>query len=164
MDRLIELLENLAEMTGRAVSWATLLMVIITFLVVILRYLFDIGWIAMQESTTYLHAAVFMLGAAFTLKHEGHVRVDIFHRSMSARGKAWVDLAGTLLLLVPVCGFIFWISWQYVGDSWSVLEGSREAGGIPGVFLLKSLILLFPLTLMLQAVASVLRNLQVIRR
>lgn len=164
MDRLIELLENLAEMTGRAVSWATLLMVIITFLVVILRYLFDTGWIAMQESTTYLHAAVFMLGAAFTLKHEGHVRVDIFHRSMSARGKAWVDLAGTLLLLVPVCGFIFWISWQYVGDSWSVLEGSREAGGIPGVFLLKSLILLFPLTLMLQAVASVLRNLQVIRR
>ena len=164
MDRLIELLENLAEMTGRAVSWATLLMVIITFLVVILRYLFDIGWIAMQESTTYLHAAVFMLGAAFTLKHEGHVRVDIFHRSMNARGKAWVDLAGTLLLLLPVCGFIFWISWQYVADSWSVLEGSREAGGIPGVFLLKSLILLFPLTLMLQAVASVLRNLQVIRR
>ena len=164
MDKLIELLDYLAEMTGRAVSWATLLMVIITFLVVILRYLFDTGWIAMQESTTYLHAAVFMLGAAFTLKHEGHVRVDIFHRSMSARGKAWVDLAGTLLLLVPVCGFIFWISWQYVGDSWSVLEGSREAGGIPGVFLLKSLILLFPLTLMLQAVASVLRNLQVIRR
>lgn len=158
------MLDQLAETTGQVVSWATLFMVIITFLVVVLRYLFDTGWIAMQESTTYLHATVFMLGAAFTLKHEGHVRVDIFHRNLSDKGKAWVDLLGAVLLLLPVCLFIFWISWQYVHDSWAVLEGSREAGGIPGVFLLKSLILLFPLTLTLQAVSTVLRNIRTIRK
>ena len=163
MNKLIRFIDSLAEYTGRVISWATLAMVLITFVVVVLRYFFDIGWIAMQESITYLHAVVFMLGAAFTLKHQGHVRVDIFQRNMSARSKAWVDLLGSIFLLLPVCVFIFWISWRYVGDSWRVLEGSREAGGIPGVFLLKSLILLFPFTLVLQATAIVLKNIQVIR-
>lgn len=156
-------LEQLAEYTGRVIAWATLLMVLITFLVVILRYAFDLGWIALQESVTYLHATVFMLGAAYTLKHQGHVRVDIFYQKMSARGRAWVDLLGTLLLLFPVCVFIFWIGWEYVSNSWRVLEGSREAGGLPGVFLLKSLILLLPLTLGLQGMASLLRNIMLLR-
>ena len=156
-------LEQLAEYTGRVIAWATLLMVLITFLVVMLRYAFDLGWIALQESVTYLHATVFMLGAAYTLKHQGHVRVDIFYQKMSARGRAWVDLLGTLLLLFPVCGFISWVGWEYVSDSWRVLEGSREAGGLPGVFLLKSLILLLPLTLGLQGMASLLRNIMLLR-
>lgn len=156
-------LEQLAEYTGRVIAWATLLMVLITFLVVVLRYAFDLGWIALQESVTYLHATVFMLGAAYTLKHQGHVRVDIFYQKMSARGRAWVDLLGTLLLLFPVCVFISWIGWEYVSNSWRVLEGSREAGGLPGVFLLKSLILLLPLTLGLQGMASLLRNIMLLR-
>jgi TRAP-type mannitol/chloroaromatic compound transport system permease small subunit len=156
-------LDQIAEYTGRTVSWATLLMVLITFLVVILRYAFDLGWIALQESVNFLHAAAFMLGAAYTLKHQGHVRVDIFYQKMSPRGRAWVDLLGTLLLLFPVCGFIFWIGWEYVLNSWDVMEGSREAGGLPGVFLLKSLILLLPLTLGLQGMASLLRNIMLLR-
>jgi TRAP-type mannitol/chloroaromatic compound transport system permease small subunit len=156
-------LDQIAEYTGRTVSWATLLMVLTTFLVVILRYAFDLGWIALQESVSFLHAAAFMLGAAYTLKHQGHVRVDIFYQKMSPRGRAWVDLLGTLLLLFPVCGFIFWIGWEYVLNSWDVMEGSREAGGLPGVFLLKSLILLLPLTLGLQGMASLLRNIMLLR-
>jgi len=158
MESLASSLEQAAEYTGRMIAWATLLMVLITFLVVILRYALDLGWIALQESVTYLHATVFMLGAAYTMKHQGHVRVDIFYQKMSPRGRAWVDLTGTLLLLFPVCGFIFWIGWGYVWESWRVLEGSQEAGGLPAVFLLKSLILLLPLTLSLQGLASLLRN------
>jgi len=163
MESLAGRLDQIAEYTGRFISWATLLMVLITFLVVVLRYVFDLGWIALQESVTYLHASVFMLGAAYTLKHQGHVRVDIFYQKMSSRSRAWVDLLGTLLLLFPVCGFIFWVSWEYVLNSWNVLEGSREAGGLPGVFLLKSLILLLPLTLGLQGLATMLRNIMLLQ-
>jgi len=163
MESLAGRLDQIAEYTGRFISWATLLMVLVTFLVVVLRYVFDLGWIALQESVTYLHASVFMLGAAYTLKHQGHVRVDIFYQKMSPRSRAWVDLLGTLLLLFPFCGFIFWVSWEYVLNSWDVLEGSREAGGLPGVFLLKSLILLLPLTLGLQGISTMLRNIMLLQ-
>jgi len=140
------------------------LMVLITFAVVLLRYLFDTGWIAMQESVSYLHALVFMLGAAYTLKQGGHVRVDILYQKMGIRAKAWVNLFGTLFLLFPVALFILFTSWEYVVESWKVLEGSREAGGLPGVFLLKTLILLLPLTLLLQGLSLVLKSLQVLAR
>ncbi len=163
MSKLIQRLEFLAEFTGRVIAWGTLLMVLITFSVVLLRYALDTGWIAMQESITYLHALVFMLGGAYTLRRQGHVRVDIFYHRFSDRGRAWVNLLGTLLLLFPLMGFIFWISWEYVIESWKVLEGSREAGGLPGVFLLKSLLLLMPLSMMLQGLAMALSSLQVIR-
>ncbi len=163
MEGVIRRLEVTAEYLGRVVAWATLLMVIITFVVVLLRYLFDTGWIAMQESVTYLHAMVFMLGAAYTLKHGGHVRVDIFYQRFGMRGRAWVNLLGTLFLLFPLAIFIFTVSWDYVADSWKVLEGSREAGGLPGVFLLKSLILVLPATLLLQGLALFLKSLVVLR-
>jgi TRAP-type mannitol/chloroaromatic compound transport system permease small subunit len=160
---LIRKLENIAELTGRLIAWATLLMVLVTFAVVVLRYAFNTGWIAMQESITYLHALVFMLGAAYTLRHDGHVRVDIFYQKFSDRGRAWVNLLGTLLLLYPLMLFILWISWEYVGESWKVHEGSREAGGLPGVFLLKTLLLLMPVAMMLQGLAIMLRSLEVLQ-
>lgn len=163
MKNLIQRLESLAEFAGRIVAWGTLLMVLITFAVVVLRYALDTGWIAMQESITYLHALVFMLGAAYTLKHHGHVRVDIFYQKFSRRGRAWVDLLGTLLLLFPLMGFIFWGSWEYVVESWKVFEGSREAGGLPGVFLIKTLLLLMPVTMMIQGLVLALRSWQTIR-
>lgn len=159
MKSLISLLERITEWAGRAVAWLTLAMVLVTFLVVLLRYAFDLGWISMQESVTYMHGVVFMLGAAYTLKHNGHVRVDIFYRNFGPRGRAWVDLFGVVFLLAPTCGFIAWISWDYVAGSWSVLEGSREAGGLPGVFLLKGLLLLMPILLLLQGLANALRDL-----
>ena len=151
-------IDRVNEWSGRAVAWLTLAMVLTTFAVVVLRYGLNTGWIAMQEAITYMHALVFLVGAAYTLKHHGHVRVDIFYRGMSPRGRAWVDLLGGVLLLIPVCGFIFWVSWAYVAESWRLLEGSREAGGLPGVFLLKSVILVMAALLLLQGVAQVLRN------
>ena len=155
---LVRAVDAVSEHLGSAVSWLTLLMVVVTFLVVVLRYVFDLGWIAMQESVTYMHAVVFMLGAAFTLKHHGHVRVDILYRRFGRRGRAWVDLFGGLFLLLPMCLFVVWVGWDYVATSWRVTEGSREAGGLPGVYLLKTLILVMPLLLALQALAAILRD------
>ncbi|MDH3354517.1 MAG: TRAP transporter small permease subunit [Chromatiales bacterium] len=163
LEKLADSLDQLNEYVGRAVSWLTLLMVLTTFAVVVLRYLFNIGWISAQESIIYMHALVFMLGASYTLRHDGHVRVDIIYRKLSPRGRAWVDLFGNLLLLFPVCLFIIWVSWDYVANSWGLLEGSREAGGLPGVFLLKSAIPLMALLLLLQGVANASRNLLLLR-
>lgn len=162
LSRLAATIELCSEWTGRSIAWLTLVMVVSQFTIVILRYLFNTGWIAMQESILYMHAFVFLLGAAYTLRHDGHVRVDIFYQGLSRRGKAWVDLLGSLLLLMPVCGYIFWVSWEYVAVSWQVLEGSREAGGLPGVFLLKTSILLMAALLALQGLAVMLKNLLVL--
>lgn len=158
MPHLFRHLQAVNEWVGRLVAWLTFLMVVVTFLVVVLRYVFDLGWIAMQESVVYMHAMVFMLGAAYTLKHHGHVRVDIFYQRFSPRTRQWVDLLGTLFLLLPVTMFIIVMGWEYVADSWGVLEGSREAGGLPGVFLLKSLIILMPVLMIIQGLAILLRQ------
>ena len=160
INRVVTSIDRLIDFSGRAVSWLTLLMVVITFSVVVLRYVFDIGWIALQESITYLHAMVFLIGAAYTMKHEAHVRVDIFYSRFSQQTRAWIDLCGALFLLLPFMFFLFSVSWQYVTDSWGVMESSREAGGLPGVYLLKSLILLMAGLLSLQATSQIIRALQ----
>ncbi len=162
MEMLSSRLSLFSEWTGRCIAWLTLTMVLFTFCVVVLRYLFNVGFIWMQESITYMHAVVFMLGAAYTLKHDGHVRVDVVYRLLSYRARAVVDLFGTLFLLFPVCAFIFYISWEYVAASWAVREVSQEAGGIPGVYLLKSVIPLMAFLLFLQGVAQGLTALMVI--
>lgn len=156
--RTCQLIDTFSEWTGRMVAWLTLLMVLITFLVVILRYALNMGWIAMQESITYLYALVFLLGTAYTLKHNGHVRVDIFYRTMGPKAKALVNLCGILLLLLPTCIFLFWVSWDYVADSWAVRESSREAGGLPGVYLLKTVILIMAALVFLQGISDLLRS------
>jgi len=152
-------LEQFIDWTGRTVSWLVLAMVLVTFLVVVLRYVFDMGWIALQESISYFHSIVFLVGAAYTLKQNGHVRVDIFYNRLGDHGRAWVDLIGHLFILMPVMVFILWISWPYVAESWRVTEGSREAGGLAGVFLLKSLIFIMAGLLILQGLALILRAL-----
>ena len=157
-------IDRLNDAVGRGVAWLTLAMVLIAFAVVLLRYVFAIGWVWMQESYVWLHGMVFMLGAGYTLLHQGHVRVDIFYRDAEARRKALVDLFGSLLLLLPVVALIFWVSLEYVADSWARLEESREAGGLPGLFLLKTVILGFCVLLGLQGLALAGRSLLVLRR
>ena len=159
MQKIIQIIDRINDVIGRSISWLTLVMVIVAFLIVVLRYAFSIGSIAMQESVIYLHSLVFMLGAAYTLKRNAHVRVDIFYEKMSPRNKAWVDLLGTVLLLVPFCLFIIYISWNYVSLSWSLLESSRDAGGLPTVFLLKTTIPVMAVLVMLQGIAQGLRSL-----
>ncbi len=160
--RLAYWLEKASVWSGQLIAWLTLFMVFTTFAIVLLRYGFELGWIAMQESVVYMHALVFLIGIPYTLKHDGHVRVDIFYSKMSIRSKAWINLLGTVLLLFPVAVFIAWISWDYIIASWEMGEESGEAGGLPGVYLLKSSILLMTLLLLIQGTSQVLYNLAVL--
>lgn len=148
-------LRSFISLCGKTVAWLTVVMVLLTFAIVTLRYGFNLGWIWLQESVTYLHVAVFTIAAAWTLQQDGHVRVDIFYAEMTDKKRALVDLVGTLLFLVPLCIFVLLIAWPYVANSWSLLESSREAGGLPLVFLLKSLILVMPALLLGQGFINV---------
>jgi len=159
---IVRWLDAIAEFTGTTTAWLTGIMVIIACIVVGLRHLFDIGSIALQESVTYMHAAVFMLGAAYTLKNDGHVRVDIVHKKMSPRARAWVEVLGSLLFTLPLMIFIGWGSLEFVQESWRIREGSTDSGGIGGVYLLKSLLPLMALSVSLQAIAELLRSLLVL--
>ncbi len=153
------MLDRFSSLTGKATAWLTLAMVLVTFVVVILRYVFDIGLIWLQESVVWMHAFVFMVGAAYTLKHEGHVRVDIFYRAMSPGWRAWVDVIGVAIFLFPLCAFLGYKAIDYVALSWTLHESSREAGGLPYPLLplLKSTLLIMPLMLGLQG-ASMFAN------
>ena len=146
---------RLVSWLGRTVSWLTLVMTLLIFGVVLLRYGFNLGWIWLQESVTYLHATIFMVAAAWTLQVDDHVRVDIFYRDRSPRYRNLVNLGGTLLFLVPFSVFLLIIAWDYVAVSWASHEGSREAGGLPLVWLLKSLMLVLPVLLLLQSWSTV---------
>lgn len=157
-NKFVQTIDTITELLGKAVAWLTLLMVLLTFSIVVLRYGFNLGWIGMQESVLYFHGIVFMLGAAYTLKHDGHVRVDIFYQKYSLKQKALLNLFGSVILLLPVCIFIFFISFDYVLSSWNIMESSPEAGGLPLVYLNKSLILLLAITLSLQGLAEIVRN------
>lgn len=133
-------------------------MLFVTCCIVIARYALNIGSIAMQEAVMYMHGIVFMLGIPYTLKHRDHVRVDIIHQKLSTKGKAYIDTFGTLVFLFPVSIFLFLSSLDYVAFSWSVYETSAMPGGLPGVFIIKSLIPLMAILLFLQGIADLLRN------
>ena len=154
----VHYIDAFTERSGQLLAWLALGMALMTTLVVVLRYGFNIGSIAAQESVTYMHGSLFLLGAAYALKSGAHVRVDIFYRGFSARTKAWVNSAGGIVFLLPLCVFILMSSWDYAGESWSMFETSAEPGGIPAVFLLKSLVPLMAITLALQGIAEILRN------
>jgi TRAP-type mannitol/chloroaromatic compound transport system permease small subunit len=140
---------------GKVVSYATIFMALITCAIVILRYGFNVGWIAMQESVMYLHAAVFLLGSAYTYQNNAHVRVDVFYRQFSEKKQAWVNLGGALLFMLPVSLYIGIICFDYVMDSWRLFEGSREPGGLPFVYILKSFLLVFAVSMVLQAISEI---------
>lgn len=162
LEGFVRFVDSLNERIGRGVAWLTLAMVLITFGVVILRYVYAIGWVWLQESYVWLHGVVFMVGAGYTLLHNGHVRVDVIYRPGSARYKAIVDLLGSLLLLMPLIVLIAIVSYDYVFDSWMRLEESREAGGLPGLFLLKSVLLVFCALLGLQGLSLAARSVLVL--
>ncbi|TFH67977.1 TRAP transporter small permease subunit [Gammaproteobacteria bacterium LSUCC0057] len=145
-------LRALLERLGALVSWLVLAMALLTAVVVVLRYFFQFGSIALQESVTYLHAAVFMLGAAYAAQRDQHVRVDIFYRHFARRTQLLVNVLGTLLLLLPVTALLFFYSFDYVAASWALAERSSDSGGLAFRYLLKSLLLLLPLLMWLHAV------------
>lgn len=164
LERVAGSIDRLSEMTGRAVSWLTLGLALVGFLVVVLRYALNTGFIWMQESLTWMHAVVFMIGAAYTFKHDEHVRVDVVYRKLSVRRRAVIDLLGTVLFLLPFCAYVLYESLPYVEGSWRIAERSREAGGLPALYLLKAVIPLMAVLLATQGAAVVLRSIATLRR
>jgi TRAP-type mannitol/chloroaromatic compound transport system permease small subunit len=159
-------IDRISASTGRATAWLTLAMVLVTFLIVILRKLFDSGFIWMQESLVWMHAMVFMLGVAYTLQMEEHVRVDIFYRDMTERRRAWVNLLGVLFFILPLCIFFVVTSISYAGASWGLHEVSLNAGGLPypAIPLLKTVLIIMPIAVALQGLSLLLQSLQIIRK
>ncbi|MDE0681254.1 MAG: TRAP transporter small permease subunit [Gammaproteobacteria bacterium] len=146
--------------TGEAVAWLTFVMTIVTCLVAVLRYGLSLGWIWLQETITWMHAAVFLLAAGYTLARDEHVRVDIFYREMSPKRQAVVNLSGCLLFLLPLTAGLVLGSLDYVETSWRIHESSREAGGLiyPFPSLLKTLLPLTGVLVGLQSLVICLRS------
>ena len=157
-------LRKLIAFCGKSVAWLTLAMVLLTFTIVIMRYGFSLGWIGLQESLIYMHVTVFTVAAAWTLQVDDHVRVDIFYAGMSERRRALVDLTGTLIFLMPFCIFLVVMAWPYVAKSWKLLETSSQAGGLPLIFLLKSLMLILPILLFFQGLLNIVASWHTFRK
>ena len=155
-------IDAFTQRVGHTVAWLLILLVLVQGLVVVLRYGFSWGSIALQDSVTYLHAICFMLGAAFTLQVDRHVRVDVLYRSMSLKQQALVNTVGSVLFLMPVCLFMLWASHDYVVQAWIIKERSADSGGLAGVYLLKTLIPLLAMSLFAQALAELARSILIL--
>ena len=182
---IINALDAIAEYSGRMVSWLVLLLVFLTLIITIPRYLLSNEWFlslnlfyidwqsvrtfyshnvnALSDSTLFVHAVIFMVGISYALKTGDHVRIDILYQHMSERRRAWVNILGILLLFLPTFGFILISSWPYVVNSWAIMEGSSRPGGLPVIYILKSLLIIMPVLMILQGTAMLLRSIQTLR-
>jgi len=182
---IIHWLDTFAEYSGRIVSWLVLLLVMLTLIVAIPRYLLSSEWFlglqllsldweairsvysrnvnALNDSIQYVHAIIFMVGVSYALKCGDHVRIDIVYRNLKPRTRAWVNIIGSLLLFYPMFIFMLVMSWQYVFNAWAIMESSSRPGGLPLVYVLKTFLLIMPIMMMTQGTAILLRNIQVLR-
>jgi TRAP-type mannitol/chloroaromatic compound transport system permease small subunit len=156
--RFVAVIDALNNLVGRIVAWLTLGCVLTCFLVVVLRYGFSVGFPWMQELYVWQHAAVFMIGAGFTLLTGGHVSVDIAYSRFGQRTQAWVDILGTLLFLLPWMAVLAWTSSQFILSSWAIREPSSTADGMPALYLLKTMIWIFCGVVALQGLALIARR------
>ena len=159
LQRLAIWLSMISTFIGRLAAWLVLFMTLMQFIVVIMRYVFSYGSIQMQESIWYMHGLLFMLGAAYTLVKDGHVRLDVFYRDARERTKAWINLAGSVIILLPFCIVNFDNVWIFVSNSWAVREGSAEATGLPYLYLFKSVILIFFILLVIEGISLAIKSL-----
>jgi len=133
-------IDALNEWVGRGVAWVTLGLVLVIFVDVVMRYMFRTSFVFTQELEWHLFAFIFLIGAGYTLLHDGHVRVDILYQRLGTRGKAWINLVGVLLFLFPGCIMIIVTSFKFVYTSWAIMEGSPDPGGVPFRFIVKGTI------------------------
>lgn len=156
--KLVSGIDAINTAVGRTAMWLCISMALLQFVVVIMRYVFSIGFIPMQEAIWYMHGMLFMMGAGYTLLNDGHVRVDVFYREANPRFKAKVDMFCSIFFLMPVCLLTFYMSAGYIINSWKVMEGSTEVSGIKGIYLLKTFIWVFAVCVFIQGVALALRG------
>ena len=154
----VRTIDSINWWVGSGVKWLTLLLVLITTYDVLMRYVFRAGSIYIQESEWHLFAANFMLAAGWTLLNDGHVRVDLVYTRLSDKKKAWIDFLGSIVFLIPYCMLVIWAAWPFVSDSWSILEGSPDPGGLPALYLLKTVIPVSFFLLGIQAISQAVKN------
>ena len=186
IEKISHRLDMVSEYAGRSVAWLVLSLALLTLFVAIPRYLLSNEWFlqlnllglnwdnirtlyshnvnAMSDAIQFMHAVIFMMGISYAMKSGDHVRIDIIYRNLSKRSQAWVNIVGMALLFYPTFIFIFIMSWQYVLNSWSILESSSRPGGLPSIFVLKSFLLIMPMMMILQGTALLLRNILILRK
>ena len=152
--QIVRRVDRANQLLARWVSWLLLVMVAITAVVVVMRRGFDFGSISLQESVTYMHGMLFLLSFAGCLAVDKHVRVDILYRQFTDTRRAWVNLMGSVFLAMPFIGLLIWLTADYALSSWQVLEGSKESGGLPMLFLLKSVVPLGFIALFIQVISD----------
>ena len=157
--RIAHNIDRIQSAIASIVKWFSLAMVLLTMAIVLLRYGFNIGAIAMQESVMYLHGLLFLLGIPYGVLRDTHVRVDIVYSRRNRQTQRLIDRFGHCLFLIPVSGFIFITSVPYVQASWRVLEGSAEVGGLPAIFLLKTLLPVMAALLFVQGISQLIKGL-----
>jgi len=153
VQRVTKWIDTMNEWVGRFVAWITLSLVVVVFADVVMRYLFNTSFVFTQELEWHLFAFIFLMGAGYTLLHDGHVRVDIIYQQLTPKGQAWVNLIGTIFFLLPGCAMVVITSWKFTYNSWTILEGSPDPGGIPLRFLVKGTITVGFALLFIQGVA-----------
>jgi len=146
-------IDSVNEAVGRMVSWVSLLLVLVVFVDVVMRYLFKTSFVFTQEMEWHLFAFIFLIGAGYTLLHDGHVRVDIIYQRLGLKGRAWVNLIGVIFFLIPGCWLVISTSWKFVGNAYSVMEGSPDPGGIPYRFIIKGTMTVGYILLLLQGLS-----------
>ncbi len=155
----VRVIDRLNEVIGIGVAWLTTLLVINVFYDTIMRYIFKKGHIALQELEWHIFSVIFLVGAAYTLKHDGHVRVDIVYTKLSERTKLWIDFIGTFAFLIPFCIIVIYSTKTFILNSWAVRETSPDPGGLPARYILKSMIPLGFFLLMLQGLSEAFKSL-----
>ena len=158
MNEIAKKIDIFNEKIGILTSYLAIPLILLTFIVAFMRYILDFGSIAIQEVIIYLHALIFTIGASYTLKNDMHVRIDIFYNNLTTKKKKNINFYGTIFFLIPTCVLIFVTSFNYVLSSIMLLESSKEAGGLPVLYILKIYILLLPITLFLQAISELIKN------
>ena len=146
-------IDTLSEWAGRGVAWVTLGLVLVVFIDVVMRYLFNASFVFTQELEWHLFGFIFLIGAGYTLLKDGHVRVDIIYQHLGLKGRAWINLCGVILFLIPGCIMVMTTSWKFMANSFAILEGSPDPGGIPYRFVLKGCIPLGFTLLLLQGIS-----------
>lgn len=163
MTGLAKLIDTLNEIAGRLFSWLALFMVVMMTINVLMRYAFSAGVPWQQEVVRFAHGMLFLGGAAYALKHEALVRVDVLYQGMCEFKAAWVNIIGTVIFLFPTCFALIYFSADYILGSWEIFEGSAEYKGMPGVFVFKSFIWLAGGLLALQGVSTIIHSINVLR-
>ncbi len=159
---IIRAISGLNWLVGNVFAWLSLGIVVVCFTVVVERYLFSVTHLWMQDLYVWLNGAMFTAVAGFALLRNDHVRVDIFYRPATTRTKAFIDLFGVIVFLLPFCWIVYRYGMPFVARSWRIYEGSANVGGMPGLFILKSFILVFAALVALQGIAMALRSILVL--